>query len=146
MSPTRVLRSLALFLAPVVLLPSLAPAVRAEGCSWFPSFHFWCPKPTAAVTRMPCWHYKCVCPKPVCDPCSLEHYGYYPTCWQPWPFPPDYRHCQGPGVCQASPYAATLETPAPIGAGPSPAGPMPRADQLPALPKASEEELPSPRP
>src|SRR6185369_3843948 len=22
------------------------------------------------------------CPKPICDPCHLPHYGYYPVCWQ----------------------------------------------------------------
>jgi hypothetical protein len=33
------------------------------------------------------------CPRRVCDPCNLEHAGYYHTCWQPWPWPPDYRHC-----------------------------------------------------
>jgi hypothetical protein len=40
--------------------------------------------------------FKCGCPKPVCGPCTLEHYGYYPTCWRPWPFPPDLSHCPGP--------------------------------------------------
>src|SRR4051812_47421737 len=37
----------------------------------------------------PCIKYKHACPRPVCDPCNLPHYGYYQTCWQPWPFPPD---------------------------------------------------------
>ncbi len=36
------------------------------------------------------------CPKPICDPCHLPHYGYYATCWQPWPFPPDWSHCPVP--------------------------------------------------
>ncbi len=36
------------------------------------------------------------CPKPICDPCHLPHYGYYPTCWQPWPWPPDWSHCAVP--------------------------------------------------
>ena len=36
------------------------------------------------------------CPKPICDPCHLPHYGYYPVCWQPWPFPPDWSHCPVP--------------------------------------------------
>ncbi len=36
------------------------------------------------------------CPKPICDPCHLPHYGYYQTCWAPWPFPPDWTHCPVP--------------------------------------------------
>src|SRR5438105_11298052 len=36
------------------------------------------------------------CPKPICDPCYLPHYGYYQTCWAPWPFPPDWSHCPVP--------------------------------------------------
>jgi hypothetical protein len=40
--------------------------------------------------------YKCGCGKPVCNPCSLPHFGYYRPCWQPYPFPPDWSHCQGP--------------------------------------------------
>jgi hypothetical protein len=39
-----------------------------------------------------CWG----CPKRVCPPCTLEHFGYYQTCWQPWPFPPDWSHCPVP--------------------------------------------------
>lgn len=40
--------------------------------------------------------FKCGCPRPVCDPCSLEHFGYYQTCWTPWPYPPDWSHCPTP--------------------------------------------------
>lgn len=36
------------------------------------------------------------CPKPICDPCQLPHFGYYGTCWQPWPFPPEWSHCPVP--------------------------------------------------
>jgi len=36
------------------------------------------------------------CPRPICDPCYLPHYGYFPTCWHPWPFPPDWSHCAVP--------------------------------------------------
>jgi hypothetical protein len=44
----------------------------------------------------PCIKWKCGCPKPVCNPCDLPHFGYYRPCWQPWPFPPDWSHCLGP--------------------------------------------------
>lgn len=33
------------------------------------------------------------CPKPICNPCAQPGWGYYEACWNPWPFPPDYRHC-----------------------------------------------------
>jgi hypothetical protein len=36
------------------------------------------------------------CPKPICDPCYLPHYGYYQACWAPWPFPPEWTHCPVP--------------------------------------------------
>jgi hypothetical protein len=40
--------------------------------------------------------FKKMCPKPVCNPCCLLHYGYFATCWHPWPFPPDFSHCPYP--------------------------------------------------
>ena len=54
------------------------------------------PKFIHYMERPPCIKYKCACPKPVCDPCHLPHFGYYQPCWQPWPFPPDWSHCQVP--------------------------------------------------
>ncbi len=50
--------------------------------------------------------FKKACPRPVCDPCYLPHYGYYQTCWAPWPFPPDWSHCSAP------PPGAVLPPPA----------------------------------
>jgi hypothetical protein len=41
-------------------------------------------------------HFRRICPKPVCNPCCLPHYGYFATCWHPWPFPSDYSHCRYP--------------------------------------------------
>ncbi len=34
--------------------------------------------------------------KKICAPCGLQHYGYYPACWHPWPFPTYYGHCPPP--------------------------------------------------
>lgn len=50
------------------------------------------------MERPPKLHYSCGCPRPVCNPCNLPHYGYFQTCWRPWPFPEDWSHCpvQGP--------------------------------------------------
>lgn len=33
------------------------------------------------------------CPKPICDPCTQPNWGYYQTCWTPWPWPPNWNHC-----------------------------------------------------
>ena len=40
------------------------------------------------------WHHGC--PHPVCNPCDLPHWGFYETCWHPWPFPPNWTHCPSP--------------------------------------------------
>ena len=49
--------------------------------------------------------YKRACPKPVCNPCDLENWGYYQTCWRPWPCPPNWSHCPvpPPGVTEPCP-------------------------------------------
>ncbi|MGL4552816.1 MAG: hypothetical protein ACRC33_16695 [Gemmataceae bacterium] len=57
------------------------------------------------------------CPRPICDPCNLPHYGYYPTCWAPWPFPDDWNHCPTPTSAQMLPPAherRVVPTPAPV--------------------------------
>jgi hypothetical protein len=75
--------------------------------------------------------YKKACPRPVCDPCNLEHYGYYQTCWAPWPFPPDWSHCPVP------PPGAVL---------PPPAIPpyTPKAPRLPIGTETDDSLLPGP--
>ena len=47
------------------------------------------------------------CPKPICNPCALPHWGHYQTCWSPWPFPPDWSHCPTPPPAAA----VTLNSP-----------------------------------
>ena len=64
-----------------------------------------CPPPFVhCMERPPKIKWKCGCPRPVCDPCDLEHFGYYQTCWCPWPFPPDLRHCPCANEHPATPY------------------------------------------
>ena len=36
------------------------------------------------------------CPKPLCNPCTMPNWGYYQTCWSPWPWGPDWSHCPVP--------------------------------------------------
>jgi hypothetical protein len=56
-----------------------------------------CPPPFYHVYEgPPCLKFKKGCPRPVCDPCELPHFGYYQTCWSPWPYPRDFRHCPYP--------------------------------------------------
>ncbi|MFQ3652365.1 MAG: hypothetical protein SNJ75_18775 [Gemmataceae bacterium] len=43
------------------------------------------------------------CPRPVCDPCNLPHYGYFQTCWAPWPYPDNWNHCPTPTPSQMLP-------------------------------------------
>jgi hypothetical protein len=63
--------------------------------------------------------FKRASPRPVCDPCNLEHYGYYQTCWCPWPFPPDTRHCPCLNNHPSLPFLVEPEPPAdPRGAPP----------------------------
>jgi hypothetical protein len=95
-----------------------------------------CPPPYChCQERPPRIHFRCGCAKPVCDPCTLEHFGYYRTCWQPWPFPPDWSHCQVPPP-GADP---TLAGPQPVGAGMVMTGP-------PGPPSGRMERRPAVRP
>ena len=72
-----------------------------------------CPPPLVhCLEKPPKIKYKCACPRPICEPCQLEHFGYYQTCWCPWPFPPDLRHCPCAGEHPANPYLAPATPPA----------------------------------
>jgi hypothetical protein len=64
-----------------------------------------CPKFTFTIEKAPKICFKCVCSKPICDPCNIEGNGYYPTCWRPWVYPPNYSHCPvpPPGVLASQP-------------------------------------------
>jgi hypothetical protein len=37
----------------------------------------------------------CACPKPVCCPSDTPNWGYFPRCWRPWPWAPNWSHCYG---------------------------------------------------
>jgi hypothetical protein len=104
-------------------------SVRADGGGFF--CH--CPPPLRWCSEQaPCIKFKCACPRPVCDPCDLQHYGVFATCWHPWPFQPNWSHCQSP------PPGAVLPTPAypPY---------APRAPQERRADPVKEGEFPAPR-
>jgi hypothetical protein len=88
--------SLAFLFAPCCLLSTGSSASAGGTC-----FH--CPKTVFCRPKPPCIKYKCVCPKPICPCCEIENYGYYPTCWHPWPFPPNYSHCPFPPTIATAP-------------------------------------------
>ncbi len=53
-----------------------------------------CPPPLShCQERPPIIRVKCGCPRPICNPCNQPGWGYYETCWSPWPWPPNYSHC-----------------------------------------------------
>lgn len=72
---------------------------------------FFCQKTHFLMPKNPCIRYKCICPKPNCPHCPIENYGYFPTCWQRWEFPPYYCHCPVPPITLNAPQS-TLDTPA----------------------------------
>jgi hypothetical protein len=82
-------------------------------------------------------HWSHGCPHPICNPCDLPHWGFYETCWNPWPFPPNWTHCPTPppaAMVVLNPYLDphTLPSTAPprSGFGPPQSGvpsPMPMA-------------------
>lgn len=95
-------------------------------------------------------HWKRGCPHPICNPCDLPHWGYYDTCWSPWPFPPNWSHCPTPppaAFVTLDPYVGrqmpavrtmppAFQTP---GVAPAPTFPNGRTEEV--LPT-----LPTPRP
>jgi hypothetical protein len=99
---------------------------------------------------------KCGCPRPVCNPCGLPNFGYYQTCYIPWPLAPDWGHCPVPPpastVLLGGPLVAPGTAPTnPLQKGPTGVTPPPRAVDppvtLPPLPPLEEAQpLPNPRP
>ena len=98
-------------------------------------------------------HFHKGCPHPICNPCDLPNWGYYETCWTPWPFPPNWAHCpQLPpaATVQLNPYVNPNLPPVmprpgpglPPGAAPMQLPPMP----MPPMSGDPYETLPTPRP
>jgi hypothetical protein len=111
--------SLALLVAPFFLLADCRQS-SAEG------FGLFCPVTVFCKPRHPIVWYRCICPQKVCPCCGLDNFGYYPVCWQPWPFPPNYGHCPvPPAAAYALPPNVTKSTNSPP-------------------PTTTPEELPSP--
>lgn len=120
-------RRYAMPLAALLLAPLAARAQDCHRCQ-----HFHCPPSLKHCMEGPphiCFQKGC--PRAICNPCLNPNWGYFETCWNPWPWPPDFSHCR------AVPPAATvmLNPGAPVGLGmpftvpevqPSPTLPPPR--------------------
>src|SRR5262245_33244641 len=111
---------LALFLTPCLVLTSLSrPATAGE--------YLCCPKTVFYKPRTPRIKFKCVCPKPI-GPCDgLENFGYYQTCWQPWPFPPNCPHGPVPPTISTAPPSTSKAAPESLEQLPAPQTEKPEA-------------------
>src|SRR5262245_18574331 len=65
-----------------------------------------CPPPLKYYYEgSPRLRFKQGCPRPICQPCTLHHYGYYQPCWAPSPCPPYWSHCPVPPPGATTPSA-----------------------------------------
>jgi hypothetical protein len=113
-----------------------ASAACATGnCGWWGKC--FCPKTVFTIEKPPHIKFCRVCPKPVCDRCELDGYGYYPTCWRPFAYPPNYAYCPAP------PPGVLAGPPPPLIAGePGPASPGGKPDE--GLPPPKKSANPNP--
>jgi hypothetical protein len=111
------------FVSAALLLTLPAAASGQEGCAsgcgvpagCAPACHSRpCPPPYRHIQEgPPRIRIKCGCPHPVCPPCELQHWGYFQTCWRPWPWPPNWSHCPqpNPAALVGHPLAYRATTP-----------------------------------
>ena len=119
MSLRRLVRKLAVLLAPLALVAAGTATARVQSCPDGDCATGSCPvqvgncaacqkkccppKFIVCTPKPPKICFKCACPKPICDPCNLDptgNYGYVPVCWRPWMAPPNYSHCPVPSPTQ----------------------------------------------
>jgi len=104
-------------------LGSLFGFTSLFGCNSCSTSHFCCPVYTYHQEGAPKICIERNCSKPVCVPCTAPNWGYFQTCWTPWPWPQDFSHCP------VMPPAAVV---------------IPGMTQGPGAP-ASTDQLPTPR-
>ena len=88
--------SLVLLLAPWLVLSISTSPASAQTCVTCQTPPVFRPKPV-------CNKCKFGRHKQACNQCDLANYGYFPTCWHPWPFPPNYDHCPMPAMTVFTP-------------------------------------------
>lgn len=77
-------------------------------------------------------HWTRGCPHPICNPCDLPHFGYFETCWSPWPFPPNWGHCPTvppAALVNLNPFV-NPNMPAPLPSRTTPGSPMPSGSEV----------------
>lgn len=87
----------------LLLAPLLLPVAWSQ--AWAGEHRFFCQWSVFYVPKSPNVRYKCICAKRICPCCPLENFGYYPACWQRWPFPPNYGHCPVPPIVLNAPQS-----------------------------------------
>jgi hypothetical protein len=91
-------------LAAVILATASGRAWAQGGCAQGQCFvgqtqecgrckHFCCPHTKHCMEGPPRICFQCGCGRPIMSPCSAPNWGYYQTCWSPWPWGPDWSHC-----------------------------------------------------
>jgi hypothetical protein len=84
----------------------------------------------------------------------LPNFGYFQTCWTPWPLPPDWSHCkvpppaayvqlQGPQATPGMPNTNRQQPAPPTNAYPSP---LPNGNGPVEVVPDNSEQLPRPAP
>ncbi len=109
---------------------AFVPAAAAQNCDQCKE-HPCPPKFKYIFEGAPKIKFKRGCPKPLCDPCNLPHYGYFQPCWHPWAFPPDWSHCPVP------PPGALV--PADVPPGRRFLNEPPKADETPPMPRRDDD-------
>ena len=132
------------------------------GCGAICQTHH-CPPPFYhCQERPPVICIKCGCPRPVCNPCVRPNFGYFQSCWIPWPLPPDWSHCPVPPPAAfvqlgqppqgVPPYPHKLPPGTAVPSGPIPpppgvTGPSGGSSGAPTInPPIMDETFPMPRP
>jgi hypothetical protein len=123
------------------LLLTLATPLWAGDCGGCCGPKHCCPKTVICVPKIPRMKFERVCaPKPLCNPCELENYGYFDTCWRCWSSPPNFSHCVVPPASMVvdGPVAAPMLPPSVSSFA------NPGASVLPSMPGSGPEILSQP--
>lgn len=70
--------------------------IGASSCNTCAPTHHCPPAYKHTYEGAPHIHFHRGCPHPICNPCDLPHFGYWETCWSPFPFGPSWGHCLTP--------------------------------------------------
>lgn len=135
-----------------VYAPSMGPTFGAPCASCAPCQTHHCPPAFKhCYEGAPHIHWKRGCPHPICNPCDLPHFGYFETCYSPWPFPPNWGHCPTPVPAAFVTLNPMVHPNAPV---PRPGAPIPSTTTGPGsiytptpmpMPMGPIEDLPQPR-